>query len=74
MRNLILNLYHQFKVRSPFYSGRKSKATMPVSEKHGHVKESRFEKLLKEYFGVEDIKNVTDPAKKMRIEFCLEYV
>ena len=69
MRNLILNLYRQSKERIPFYSGRKSKVPMPVSEKHNDIKEPRFERLLKEYFGVDDIKNIKDPVKKMWVKY-----
>ena len=47
---------------------------MPVSEEQDCRKESRFERLLEEYFGVDDIKNITDPVKKMWVEFSLQTV
>jgi 2-polyprenyl-3-methyl-5-hydroxy-6-metoxy-1,4-benzoquinol methylase len=72
--NILLNLYHQFKERIPFKYCRKSKAAMLISEKHNDVKESRFERLLKEYYGVEEIKNITDPVKKMWVEWSLQTV
>ena len=62
--NVLLNLYHQFRERTPFKYWRKSKPAAPVSAKPNEVKESRFERLVREYYGVEDIKNITDPVKK----------
>ena len=72
--NVLLNLYHQFRERTPFKYWRKSRPAAPVSAKPNEVKESRFERLVREYYGVEDIKNITDPVKKMWVEWSLQTV
>ena len=74
MRNLIHNLYDHCKKRIPFYSGHSLKTVKLVSQKSDDAKDSRFERLLKEYFGVDDIKNINDPVKKMWVEFSLQTV